>query len=242
MTYEGYAEQKGWSATDFGRCTPGEAGYYAAELKRFGVQCSGRRFLEMGFGNGSFMRFARDSGAEIVGVEIQESLLQLARRNGYTVYADLDSAMEAQPSGSFDLLIAFDVLEHLALDEAIATLKKLSQLARPASARLIARFPNGDSPFGLPLQNGDFTHRTALGAGIIRQLLECSGWRLNYLGEPKLMLNSIYSFAIRGSLNLIRRLLERLVLSLYFGRGGPITLVSNYLLVATLAIGLEERP
>jgi hypothetical protein len=242
MTYDGYAAQKGWLATAFGTCPDAEAGYYAAELARFGVQCSGRRILEFGFGNGAFMRFARDNGADVVGIEIQNDLLQLARLNGYTVYPDLDSAIVAQPARDFDLLVAFDVLEHLEPDEAIDSLNKLGQLARPDSALLIARFPNGDSPFGLALQNGDFTHRFALGAGIVRQLLQRSGWQLNYLGEPKLVLNSFRHFAVRGSLNLVRRLLERLVLSLYFGRSGPITLVSNYLLVASLAIGPGEQP
>jgi len=46
----------------------------------------------------------------------------------------------------------------------------------------IARFPNGDSPFGLPYQNGDVTHVTAIGSGKVAFFAAKSNMEIVFLG------------------------------------------------------------
>lgn len=236
--YDDYVRLKGWRFAT-GECPPGEAAYFAAELGRHGFCCEGRSILEIGFGSGTFLRFARDNGADVVGVEIQEELLEAARAEGYAVFGSVDKVIETYPDRCFDLVAAFDVLEHLQPEESVAILRKLRRLIQSGTGLLIARFPNGDSPFGLPLQNGDYTHSVALGAGIVEQILGRSGWRINYLGEPALVLSTPGSWLFQAPRHAARRFVERLILTFYFGRGGPSTLFYNYVLAATGTPGTD---
>lgn len=233
MSYHEYAELKGWDGFDFGKCSFGESAYYAMELARHGFSCQGRRILELGFGNGMFLRFARDSGAEVVGVEIQDDLLKRAADRGFVVYRSLDQVLESAVGKNFDLAVAFDVLEHLSPEETVETFRKMQRLVKPDTGLFIARFPNGDSPFSLPLQNGDYTHRIALGAGIVSQILARGGWKINYLGEPMLTPATFRERMLLSPAHVFRRALERLLIALYYGRHGPSTLYHNYILVAS---------
>jgi SAM-dependent methyltransferase len=233
MTYDEYAHLKGWHLSDFSTCPPGESAYYTAELARHGFCCQGRRILELGFGNGLFLRFARDSGADIVGVEIQDELLRTAEDKGFVVYRSLDHVLEVELEHSFDLAVAFDVIEHLSPKEAVEVLQKMHRLIKQDTGLFIARFPNGDSPFSLPIQNGDYTHKVAIGGGMIAQILGRSGWRINYLGEPVVFWDTFKDRVLHGGLYFLRRCFERLILTLYYGRRGPSTLFYNYILAAS---------
>jgi SAM-dependent methyltransferase len=241
MNYDGYTELKGWHPSAFSACTAGERAYYDAELVRHGFTCKGRRILELGYGNGSFLGFARDSGADVVGIEIQAELLGAARDRGFVVYRSLDQVLEVEAEKSFDLVVAFDVIEHLSPDEAVEMLRKMHRLVKEGTGLLLARFPNGDSPFSLPFQNGDYTHRTAVGAGMIKQMLGNSGWKINYLGEPVWILATLKDRILRGGRHFLRRFLERLVVTLYYGVNGPSTLFYNYILSASPTATIPPR-
>src|ERR1700755_1345768 len=73
--YAHYAEWKRWD----GAAAPDEkdARYFAAEFE--GVALAGKRVLEIGFGNGRFLAWARDAGARVVGVEINAPMRAAAR-------------------------------------------------------------------------------------------------------------------------------------------------------------------
>jgi 2-polyprenyl-3-methyl-5-hydroxy-6-metoxy-1,4-benzoquinol methylase len=230
--YEGYAQAKHWQEENFGQISEGERHYLRSELTRHGVSLRGRHMLEIGFGSGNFLRFARDEGADVVGIEIQDDLLTRAAANGFEAYPSLEALHMANGKRSFTLVVAFDVLEHLTADEAIDMLKKLRDLVDPSEGMLLARFPNGDSPFSLPIQNGDFTHRSTLGAGVVGQLLRHSGWKLAYLGEPTWAFNSMRDVMVGGTRNLLRRGFEKIILQVYYGRSGPQTFYPNYILTA----------
>jgi SAM-dependent methyltransferase len=232
VDYQNYSRNKGWAADAFGECPPSLHHYYKVELARAGFSCSGRRVLELGFGNGSFLSFARASGAEAIGVELQPELVERARARGFVAYPSLDKLLEQEAPHSIDLAVALDVLEHLSSDEAVELLRKLARLLVPGTGLLLSRFPNGDSPFSLPYQNGDVTHRTALGYGAVQQIMAQADWRLLYLGEPALA-----SLTLRDRLkNLVkltaRRAIELPLMQLYYGSGRPSTWFWNYLMVA----------
>ena len=85
-------------------------------------------------------------GANYIGVEIQETLLESAREYGIEVYAageDLNAFIQNE---SIDLIIAFDVFEHMDLEEVLNSLSLFKELLRPGGL-ILARVPSGDSPF-----------------------------------------------------------------------------------------------
>ena len=63
-----------------------------------------------------------------------------------------------------DLVLAFDVLEHVPKAVALGFWRDVMRVLKPG-ARAVLRFPNGDFPFGLGHQNADVTHVNAIGRG-----------------------------------------------------------------------------
>jgi SAM-dependent methyltransferase len=176
--YQGYTEWKRWQGSS--APSAGEARSFAAEFHD--IPLAGKRVLEIGFGEGRFMAWARAQGAEVEGVEINPEMLAAARSHGYVVRnARLDELVGA--GAVYDLIVAIDVLEHWTHDELIANFRAIAALLRP-DGRFLARFPNGHSPFGRIYQHGDFSHRSILSCFKIDYLALLSGLELVRIANP----------------------------------------------------------
>jgi 2-polyprenyl-3-methyl-5-hydroxy-6-metoxy-1,4-benzoquinol methylase len=177
--YRDYDKFKGWDK--FFEYDGEAAAYYAGELGPRSL--AGKRLLEIGFGSGGFLAWARAAGANVAGTEIQEDALAAAEAKEIELIdADVPRVAELYAE-LFDYVVAFDVLEHLPLAEIPRFLEAVSVMLKPAG-ELIARFPNGQSPFGLAHQYGDATHLHPLSADIIRQLAEGTTLSLVRSGAP----------------------------------------------------------
>ena len=164
--YTGYHDWKGWGALF--TYDAEAAGYFSGELRD--VVLSGARVLEIGFGSGSLLAWAKDQGARVYGAEIAGASIKAAEQFGVTLLpADLSQAA-SDYCDHFDTVIAFDVFEHLSFAEIDAALTALGTMLRPGG-RLVLRFPNGQSPFGLQPQMGDPTHKVALSRSVMELLI-----------------------------------------------------------------------
>ena len=78
---------------------------------------SGVRVLEIGFGKLDLMRFIRDSGADVVGINISTEHVKNAKKEGFNAYVhsfmDLDKASVRKKLGVFDVIITNGSLEYL---------------------------------------------------------------------------------------------------------------------------------
>jgi 2-polyprenyl-3-methyl-5-hydroxy-6-metoxy-1,4-benzoquinol methylase len=229
--YDNYPAFKGWSEASFGEVTAAERLYFRSELARHALSASDKQVLELGFGNGAFLAFARGEGAHVRGVELQTALVERAVGAGYACYACLDQLLADGPP-RFDLIVALDLLEHLQPAESIDLLRQLRASCVHANSKLLARFPNGDSPFSLPMHNGDYSHRIHLGAKAVTRICMEAGWRVSYLGEPAWVADTLQRKLIITTKNAARLAFEAVLKALYFGRHGPSTLSQNYILVA----------
>lgn len=92
-------------------------------------QVSGKRILELGFGQGLFLQQCRDAGMEVTGLEVREPVYQKTRQ----AFGDMDlrlydgCTIPAEDS-SIDYIVSFQVLEHVAeleqlFDECVRVLK-----------------------------------------------------------------------------------------------------------------------
>ncbi len=165
--YAGYEEWKGWHRPF--TFTDDDSRYFAGEMR--GIDVAGKRVLEIGFGSGSFLAWARARGAEVAGIEIIESLLEAARREGVELIDPAIEDIAGDHAGQFDVIVAFDVFEHFPLDVVVSRLAAARTMLKPGG-HLVLRFPNAQSPFGLPPQNGDPTHRSALSRSVFEQLCQ----------------------------------------------------------------------
>jgi hypothetical protein len=102
------------------------------------------------------------------------------------------------------------------------------------------RFPNGDNPFSLFIQNGDVTHQTFVGQSLLRQVAEMAGLDVIRLGGEK---TQIYGKPISRVWLLIIRLSIRYLIGnfirLVFMRGNQISFSLN--LVAILKLQQNTR-
>jgi 2-polyprenyl-3-methyl-5-hydroxy-6-metoxy-1,4-benzoquinol methylase len=175
--YHGYADWKDWHG-DF-IANDRDARYFAAEFCDIAI--AGKRVLEIGFGNGRFMAWAKSRGASIVGTEINEAMLVRAREKGFDAQPSaLDALVDAHKR--FDVVVAFDVFEHWDKSALIANLHHIAALLESGGV-LVARFPNGQSPFGLAYQHGDITHLSALTVSSVGQLAQMTGFDIVRIGN-----------------------------------------------------------
>ncbi|MEI7967422.1 MAG: class I SAM-dependent methyltransferase [Betaproteobacteria bacterium] len=184
-----YTRFKGWSSDGFGRYKKHWARYYRNEIQACESTQAGEsrrqlRLLEIGFGNGSFLGWARDQGHTIYGIEIDAPQLAAAQRAGFQARGSLSELDAAYDIDGLDGVVAFDVFEHLSSSQLIELLQGVHRLLKPGGW-VLARFPNGDSPFGRLNQHGDLTHVTTLGSTALRQLALASNLQLLYVGSPQ---------------------------------------------------------
>ena len=170
-----YSEWKGWSGSNFASLTRSSTAYFDGELRRSSVPDKPvLRVLEIGFGNGEFAQYCRQLGWEYSGTEVDDRLTSRAQAAGFHAVTISGALLERFEPGQYDLIAAFDVLEHLRTDELQNLLAECKELLA-GGGRFVARFPSGDSPFSLAMQNSDLTHQAHIGTGIIQQLCLTSG-------------------------------------------------------------------
>lgn len=173
-----YADWKDWSAESFARYSRTNARYWRWHLQR-AHPAPLRSVLELGFGNGQFLGYLRDHGVQAVGVELQPLLCERAREAGFAAYTDVDAVPVQE---RFDLVAAFDVIEHIEPAALPALLRQIKGRLAPGGVVLL-RFPNGQSPFGREYQYGDWTHVSVLGADKLAHVARLCGLRVVRWGE-----------------------------------------------------------
>jgi 2-polyprenyl-3-methyl-5-hydroxy-6-metoxy-1,4-benzoquinol methylase len=164
--YEGYEAWKSWTRPF--EPTADEIAYFTGETR--GMKIGGAELLEIGFGSGSFLAWAKGQGARIAGTEINPRLLEAARAYGVELLPPAFETVASNNTARFDTIAAFDVFEHFEIGDVAARLSACETMLKPGG-HLVMRFPNGQSPFGLVCQNGDPTHKCALSRQVVEQLI-----------------------------------------------------------------------
>jgi 2-polyprenyl-3-methyl-5-hydroxy-6-metoxy-1,4-benzoquinol methylase len=177
----GYLEWKHWNPESFGRLSQRENADFAALLRKARVNVpAGSQVLEVGFGNGTFLEFGRRRHWRMQGTEVNPGLLECATECGFHVTGA--ETLEDFPNQAFHMVAAFDVMEHIPLQDLPGFLGEVRRALKPGGY-FLARFPNGDSPFGRHIQNGDVTHKTAIGSIRARYLAMQADMTVVFLGS-----------------------------------------------------------
>ncbi|MDA3790737.1 MAG: class I SAM-dependent methyltransferase [Desulfobacula sp.] len=192
------------------------------EAARAGVK-KGDDILEIGFGEGLFLEWARESGFNITGVEINRDFYALAKERGHMVYLGDVKEVVRSSDKKYNGIFLFDVLEHLTMEE-ILSLFDFFQTILGKDGKILTRVPNGASPFGRFLQHSDATHITALTGAKIQDIAQLSelevkgvynGARSKKTGVHK---NWILKWIAYG----LRDLIQLAIGYLYYGENIPL--------------------
>lgn len=150
---------------------------FVIETARAGLGARAR-ILEIGYGHGHFLDWAKARGCTVTGTEINPGLHEAAAARGHDVHLGTLDEIDLQADIRYDAIVAFDVFEHLTVDELKHTLETHGLLTD--TGIVFARFPNGGSPFGLAFQSGDITHKTALNRSAMEQLGDITGFEVAF--------------------------------------------------------------
>ena len=148
-----YIDWKNWEADSFAKTSKLEEAYFNNIFKLLKLKKSSK-ILEIGFGNGSFLGYAVSQKFNYDGVESNQNLVDLAIDNNFSAYTSLD---KINRETKYDLIILFDVIEHINAD-AVEEFFKEMNVHLEETGSIFLRFPNGSSPLGLGNQHGDVTH------------------------------------------------------------------------------------
>lgn len=193
------------------------------------------RVLDLGCGDGALLRAAEAAGyRDLRGVDGAPGLVERAHELGssFVEQGDLLETLRKSASATYDVVIAFDVLEHLEGEEqmqlADEAFRVLSQ-----GGRLLVHVPNGESPFVGSVLFADATHVTAFTATSLRQILGAAGFSGLRLVEDRPVVHGARS-AVRHVLwRMIRGLIRALVAIETGSRGADSVFSRNLLAVAS---------
>ena len=225
-----YISWKKWEEEKFIKCSDFEEKYFQAEIKKTKLN-SIKHVIEIGFGNGNFLAYAKKQEWKTIGVEVNSDLVMRAKKFGVEAYI-YEESFEIIKDQWADLVVAIDVFEHIEQNKLEELFSQIHRILKPSGA-MLARFPNADSPLGLVNQNGDFTHITAIGSYKINYLAEKHGFSIKYIGEEaKPIFCSNIKFSIQRVIaNPIIKILNKLLCLIFFPGNRSINYLSINLVV-----------
>lgn len=170
--YESYASTHAGHGSDSASSTL----IYRRDIRPHLPKSPGIRIVDIGCGQGQLVRLLLRDGYAAEGIDISPEQVAIARRAGLdqVVHGDFRTMLQ-HATGSLDVVVATDVLEHQVKDEVLDTLDLVVRALKPAGI-FIARIPNAVSPFGGNVRHGDFTHESSYTPRSVAQIAAAVGF------------------------------------------------------------------
>jgi SAM-dependent methyltransferase len=200
------------------------------------------RVLDLGCGHGALLYVARQQGyVDIVGVDISAEQIETARGLGITEakQSDLFAFLSSQQSASFDIVITFDVIEHLNKSSLMSVIDGVHRILKPTGNWLI-HVPNAESPFFGRVRYGDFTHELAFTAKSLTSVLRSCNFDDVRCFEDPIVSHGIKS-AIRFVLWKMIRTILRLYIAVETGEAGNRAIFTQNLLAVARPVSAKEQ-
>lgn len=127
--------------------------------------------LDVACGGGKLLYFLKSRGyTNLSGVDISPEQAALSRQViEHVVEADAIEFLESHEH-KYDFIVGLDIVEHFKKDEVLRFLDACHNALR-LGGRLILQTPNAESPWGMKIRYGDFTHEVAFDTNSLEWLL-----------------------------------------------------------------------
>ena len=175
--------------------SPGRRAQIRRFLRRHAEINKNSRLLDLGCGDGALLSVARELGIEnLEGVDLSPEMVERASAVGLAVkLQDVLPFLDERPSESFDVVCAFDLLEHLDQKQLLAVCQNVLRILKKGG-RFLIHVPNGASPFVGRILYGDITHERAFTQESIQQLLRTVGFTVIKVEEDEPVARGVVSF------------------------------------------------
>jgi 2-polyprenyl-3-methyl-5-hydroxy-6-metoxy-1,4-benzoquinol methylase len=132
--------------------------------------------LELGCGPGYLLQYLETKGFNnCQGIDISPEQIEIAKSKGYEVLQGDAIEFLKTTQKTFDIIFAFDFIEHFTKDELIE-LTSLIYKNLNSGGVFIIRTPNGQGIFSGTIIYGDLTHQTIFTPNSLIQLLSQAGF------------------------------------------------------------------
>ena len=88
---------------------------------------------------------------------------------------DIFSFLSSRPNGNYDIITAFNLIEHVKKEQVMGLLSLISDKIKRGGCIYI-EVPNGDSPIGIHTFYSDITHEFAYTEKLMRRILKVAGF------------------------------------------------------------------
>ncbi len=166
--------------------------------------------LDLGCGHGALLYFAGLAGyTQISGVDGSPQQVSEAKRLGINgvVEGDLFKTLEGKPDNSIDMVVSFDVIEHVTKTELFPFTDEVFRVLKSGGIWLIHTV-NGESPFAGRILFSDLTHEQAFTRVSLTQLFKTAGFRECDFFEDVPAVHGLKSFVRFVSWKFIRSFLR----------------------------------
>ncbi len=208
------------------------APYLRQVIRRFVPPDRQLKIVDLGCGTGAGLYFLKLAGyMNLSGVDVSGEQIEQAHRLGLTeaTQGQLGSFLAEATPESIDVVLLFDVVEHLSREEIFPMLDGVYRILR-MGGRCIVHVPNAEGLYGMRIRYGDLTHELAFTPQSLRQLLATVGFRVVQTFEDKPCVHGVLS-GIRRVVWAAGTLPHRMLLAAETGHGRFI-LSQNMLAVA----------
>jgi 2-polyprenyl-3-methyl-5-hydroxy-6-metoxy-1,4-benzoquinol methylase len=168
------------------------------------------RILDLGCGSGTLLHFLREAGyRNLRGVDGSAEQVEAARGAGITCVeaGELADEIARVPAGSLDVVVTWDVVEHLGKDELLAFADEVRRSLGPRG-RWVLHVPNAESPFGSRVRYADLTHEQAFTRESLAQLAHAAGLACSECHEDEPVVHGPASLARWIAWRVVRLLLR----------------------------------
>jgi len=144
---------------------------YTTFLKSWLPKKKGSAILDVACGGGKLLYFFKSRGyTNLNGVDISAEQVALSKQVTKNISeANAINYLEEHQS-SFDLITGLDIIEHFQKSEVLKFLEAAYGALKPGG-RIILQTPNAESPWGMTVRYGDFTHEVAFNPNALKRLL-----------------------------------------------------------------------
>jgi len=178
FVYGSYAETHAIYSDESAGNSHVRAQHFTRSLGRLLPADRSSRILDFGCGNGTLLSVAQNLGyTDLTGVERAKGQLERAAicTRAKLHLGDGVAFLLGCADETFDVIIAFDVIEHLTRPEILQTCRQMARTLKPGGI-LLLHVPNGASPYCGDILWGDITHEMAFTRASLRQVLEPLGF------------------------------------------------------------------
>ena len=169
------------------------------------------KVLDLGCGSGAYLFSLQSMGyTNCVGVDISMEQIEQAKALGIknVICANIFNYLRDNKD-KFDVILAIDIVEHFDKNE-IKNLMLNMGIALNQKGSILLHVPNAESPFGMRVRYGDFTHEFAFTQSSLNQLLTLYGYNnFTFFGD----INPVYN--CKSFIQMILRKFFELVFKLY---------------------------